>query len=75
MKYYRKKQIKTDYTKEEFTKCWTCQNACNNGCSWSRSFKPVEGWKAEKTYIESNGIFAESYNVIECPKYIEDRRY
>lgn len=32
------------------TLCWTCENACG-GCSWSKKFEPVEGWKAKKTKI------------------------
>lgn len=76
MKYYKKrKAVEMDYTKEEFTKCWTCKNACNGGCSWSRDFIPVDGWKAEKTFIPGNGEFAESYNIIDCPEYKADRSY
>ena len=70
MKYYRKrKATKADYTKENYQPCWTCKNACG-GCSWSRDFKPVEGWTAEKTFLPSNGECAESYKIISCPKYI-----
>ena len=32
------------------TLCWGCLNACDNGCSWSESLTPVEGWAAERTY-------------------------
>lgn len=32
------------------------------GCSWERSFIPVEGWVATKTKI--------SYNITYCPLYI-----
>ena len=55
------------------TLCWTCQNACG-GCSWSKSFTPVEGWKAKPTQIKTvyNDVFEESYRVIECPEYIPD---
>ena len=74
MKYYRKKAApETDYTKEDFQPCWTCQKACG-GCSWSRSFTPVKGWIAEKTFIESNGEHANSYKIISCPEYIKDKR-
>jgi hypothetical protein len=61
-----------DYSKETFTKCWTCRNACG-GCSWSREFKPVKGWDAVKTYLPTNGEHAESYHVINCPEYKPDR--
>ena len=70
MKYNRKKINETNYSNEEFTKCWTCKNACNGDCEWSRDFKPVPGWDAIKNYIPSNGEFAETYHVINCPKYI-----
>lgn len=45
------------------TLCWSCQNATNSGCSWSRSLTPVEGWVATK------GV---GYNVKYCPEYIQD---
>lgn len=48
MKYYKKNHIETNYNNEEFSRCWTCKKACNSGCSWSRDFIPVDGWKAEK---------------------------
>ena len=73
MKYYRQKtrDINTYYRKE--TKCLTCRN-CFGGCSWSFEFIPVDGWKAIKTHIPSNGEYAESYKVIECPEYIPDKK-
>ena len=75
MKYYcRKKRgaYNIDYTKDNFQPCWTCQKACG-GCSWSRSFKPIPGWIAEKTFIPSNDRHAESYKIISCPEYIKER--
>lgn len=57
--------------KYEFTKCWDCKNSVCAGCSWAREFKPVEGWEAKKTFIPSNGEYAESYHVINCPKFIK----
>ena len=68
MKYYKKRVIKKDYTKSEFTRCWTCKNACG-GCSWSRDFEPVKGWEAEKTFHPTNGEFVESYYIKSCPEY------
>lgn len=74
MKYYRQKAVsEVDYTMEDFQPCWTCKNACG-GCSWSRAFKPVKGWTAEKTFIPSNGDYAESYRIISCPEYIKEKR-
>ena len=52
------------------TLCWSCKN-CIDGCSWSKKFKPVKGWKADKTYIPSDGSI--SYMVHECPKYKLDK--
>ena len=49
--------------------CFKCGN-CVDGCSWSRTFTPVDGWKAEPNYINSDE--AESYHVVECPQYKPD---
>lgn len=74
MKYYRRKAIpEIDYTKEDFQPCWTCEN-CYSDCSWSRDFIPVKGWTAEKTFIPSNGEYAESYKIISCPEYKKEKR-
>lgn len=54
--------------REHQTLCWSCQNAVpadGKGCSWSRCFKPVEGWTAKP-----NG---RSYYVKKCPLYIKDK--
>lgn len=56
--------------------CWDCQNACG-GCSWSRSFTPVEGWEARPTKIKlipnKEGLeYTDSYHVISCPEFIPD---
>lgn len=57
------------------TLCWSCKNACGK-CSWSKKFKKVKGWVAEKTIIKGdpNGLEPEikSYLVISCPKYKPD---
>ena len=55
------------------TKCWSCGNYAS-GCSWSRDWTPVDGWTAEKTTIKQGDEYNESYNVIDCPEYIWDRR-
>ena len=49
------------------TLCWDCANACV-GCSWSRQFLPVKGWKATRTY----GKTFDSYIVHECPEFVRD---
>jgi hypothetical protein len=66
------------------TICVNCVNAVPNpdtgaGCSWSRSFEPVEGWTAKKTLIV-NREFTEneeectipSYRVDACPMFRSD---
>ena len=68
MTYYKKKATQEDYRKEQYNRCWTCKNAFG-GCSWSREFKPVDGWKAKKTFHLMNGEFAESYYIKSCPEY------
>lgn len=75
MKYYGHKESVVDYGSNEYQLCWTCKNACNGGCSWSKEFKPVDGWTAEKTTIPVNGEYAETYKIIKCPEYKSDRRY
>ena len=54
--------------------CFHCRKACG-GCTWSKKFKPIEGWKATPTMIKSTRhggkkrILIESYKVVECPEY------
>jgi len=55
--------------------CFTCKNFCN-GCSWARSFKPVEGWDATPTVIVNtvtgdNKRISHSYAIRGCPEYEE----
>lgn len=74
MRYYVKsKRPSVDYSHEDYQPCWTCKKACG-GCSWSRSFTPVKGWKAEPSFIPSNGEFSETYKIIECPLYEKEER-
>ena len=47
------------------TLCWDCKHATTNGCSWAKSFTPVDGWKA----IPSVAGESDSYLVLECPKF------
>ena len=68
MKYYRKKERTSDYSGKEYTKCWTCKNACG-GCCWSNDFEPVPGWNAEKSVFMDCGEKVESYQVVDCPLY------
>lgn len=45
------------------------------GCSWEREFKPVDGWKAEKTklYI-SKDVKIDTYKISYCPLFIPPNR-
>lgn len=58
------------------TICWFCRKS-GGGCSWSAEFKPVKGWKAEHTIVRNGKRISEifeSYKVIECPKFEQDRQ-
>ena len=52
--------------------CCYCKKF-GGGCSWSRKFEPVEGWKAVPTIIKArnrNGKYdIHSYKITECPQY------
>lgn len=66
---------KYNYKKKSDTLCWNCAR-CYGGCSWSRFFQPVKGWKARQTTIKnekSNKIIT-SYDVEYCPIFKSDRR-
>lgn len=54
------------------TKCWTCKNS-SGGCSWSRGFRPVEGWDADRTVIKGKEGYVESFLVKECPMYEKEK--
>ncbi len=54
------------------TLCWSCKRALC-GCSWSKYFIPVKGWKAKKTKINCGPQgYTDSYKVIACPEYLKD---
>ena len=53
-------------TKEQL--CCTCSKAYG-GCSWSRNFKPVEGWTANPTIITHGDRTMDSFEIIECPEW------
>ena len=53
--------------------CCNCKKFAG-GCSWSRSFTPVEGWTAVPTLINHGGHkgyerLTESYMIIKCPEF------
>ena len=58
------------------TICWDCKNAVL-GCSWSKNFEPVEGWKAVPTKLSAgdhNDETIDSFDVRECPEFVPDER-
>lgn len=63
------------------TLCWNCKKTCG-GCSWTRSFAPVENWKAIRTKLKIQDERIDSFVVLECPEFeekypfnITDRKY
>lgn len=48
--------------------CWSCKNA-TGGCSWSKSFIPVDGWEATPTLLDDR---VESFKINACPEYREE---
>ena len=64
---------------ENSTICWHCIHAVPDpikgyGCSWSRCFKPVEGWTADETIMkQAGGKTTKSYCVRACPQFKSDR--
>ena len=59
------------HLKEDQSLCWRCKN-CFGGCSWSESFEPVEGWRAERTTIEYFNTETPSFLVRDCPLFAVD---
>lgn len=61
------------------TLCWRCKNSVpdrygERGCPWSRKRQPVEGWTAQERRLKvSNHLTVTSYNVRECPLFVEGR--
>ena len=55
------------------TICWECKKA-TCGCSWSKYFKPVEGWEAEPTTVKDENYTYSSYLVKSCPEFEPDNR-
>ena len=48
--------------------CWECTNTCG-GCSWTKEFKPVEGWTIQETQISMGSKIVDSCIVLTCPKF------
>lgn len=68
-----------EFKESRDTICWYCDRACGgkNGCSWSRTYTPVEGWTAirndmgvQRGYLGRRiSRSVESYRVIKCPEF------
>ena len=59
------------YVPKHSTLCWDCEKA-GGGCSWSKSFTPVEGWTAIPTKVRSDSLsirHIDSFDVYECPEF------
>lgn len=56
--------------------CFDCARACG-GCSWSRRFKPVPGWTAQRATLPGGtpGTTIDTYQVTACPKYVKTVRH
>lgn len=56
--------------------CADCAKATTGECSWSKSLKPVEGWKSQKRiehFISKGKKFeVERYRVMWCPLFERD---
>ena len=52
---------------EKDTLCVSCAKACNGGCSWSASLRPVSGWTAQQTN--------RGWMVTECPSFVRDNKH
>lgn len=58
-------------SKKEETICWFCKG----GCSWERSFTPVDGWEAEPTILYKDSKYydeQQSYIVRKCPLFVDN---
>lgn len=65
------KQKEIQRKRDENTQlCWRCKNACG-GCSWSKSFIPVEGWDADPVVIKDSEGDIDSYKIKRCPQFIK----
>lgn len=57
--------------------CWRCANAVPDetgmrGCSWSREFRPVPGWTAERVIIKPlQRRSITTYAISACPQFEE----
>lgn len=57
--------------------CFSCAKAVC-GCSWSKCFKPIDGWDATPTKIMNwtdgkRTITTDSYAIRECPEFVPDK--
>lgn len=55
--------------------CWRCQNAVpseTHGCSWSEDFLPIDGWRADHSFMRDKGMIVDTYTVYDCPQFDPD---
>lgn len=60
--------------KDDGSLCWKCRNAVPNredGCTWSRNKRPVEGWKA----IFDDDTRNMTWFVASCPEFKPSRKH
>lgn len=50
--------------------CWNCAK-CTGSCSWSKDFRPIEGWTATSVYRRDGGRNVHTYNIIACPEFVK----
>lgn len=64
-------KLKKKSASKSETLCWKCKNAYGN-CSWSKRFKPVDGWAAVPTKVNAGykGQM-DSFLVTKCPEFIK----
>lgn len=48
--------------------CSNCKK-CAGGCSWSDRLEPIDGWKAEKTFLDSSVSDIQGYKIHYCPEF------
>lgn len=59
-----KKEIYQPRTRAN-TCCAQCKNACG-GCSWSKDFSPIKGWKTRRT---KNSYSSDGLKILYCPEF------
>ena len=70
-----RKKIGSGYFNKKDQLCWSCDKACNGGCSWSARLEPVKGWEAEPIKVKcESGRYIDSFRIRSCPLYRKEIR-